>query len=264
MKHENCLEKEIELPVGFMLDGKGYKNITVREVAGVDEEVISQPEYKDDMPEAYMELIHRCIVSVDGRKTEKGVEIIPNKKQIKNLPIGVLQTIVLEIRKLSWGDDYTFEENCPKEGCGKKSDGIYDLSRLKILEGDPQIGVELRRGIALNGTGDVTRSIVLNYPNGHLMKAAFLLQQSRESTTDMTGIGEFMTDIVFHCIEKNKQGKPDLKMVRNMVRADRKVIVDTVMGGKAKAPGPVMEFALKCKKCGTGFEHRVNPMDFLA
>lgn len=263
MKHENCLEKDLDLPVGFNLDGKDYNRIKIREVAGTDEEFISQPEFRDDNAEAYMELIYRCIVSVEGLQTDKGDPIIPDKKQIKNLPIGVLQAIVLEIRKISWGDDYTFEESCSKKGCGKRSDGIYDLSRLKIQEGDPQIGVELRRGISLNGTGDVMRSIVLNYPNGHLMKAAFLLQKTRDSATDMTGMGEFMTDIVFHCIEKDAQGKPDINMVRKMTRADRKVIVDTVMGDKTKAPGPVMSFPLVCKKCGTAFEHVVNALDFL-
>ncbi len=264
MKHKNCLEKDVELVTGFVLDGTEHKNIKIREVAGTDEEVISQPEFKDDNPGVFMELIHRCIVSVEGLKTDGGDDIIPNKAQIKLLPIGVLEAIVLEIRKLSWGDEYTFEEACPKDGCGKKSDGIYDLTNLKIRGGDSTLNVTLRRGISLNGTGDITKDVKLNYPNGHLMKRAFEMQQSRDSNTDLTGVGEFMTDVIFHCIEKDEHGKPNKLMITEMARADRKVIIDSVLGDKAKAPGPIMDFSLKCKKCGTNFDHRVNPLDFLA
>ena len=264
MKHKNCLEKDIDLVTGFNLDGTEYKKIKIREVAGTDEEVISQPEFKDDNPGVFMELIQRCIVSVEGLKTDKGDDIIPDKAQIKYLPIGVLEAIVLEIRKLSWGDDYTFEEVCPKKGCGKKSDGVYDLTNLKIRGGDSTLKVTLRRGISLNGTGDITKEIELYYPNGDLMKRAFEMQQSRESNTDLTGVGAFMTDVICHWIEKDEHGKPDKAMITEMARADRKVIIDSVLGDKAKAPGPVMDFSLKCKKCGTDFNHRVNPLDFLA
>ncbi len=256
MRIENAetLEKELELEVGFQIGDSEYKKIIIRDVIGADEEAISTSEFKNNPSAMIIELIHRCLVEVNG------MEKLPDKNKIKKLPMFVLDTIILEMRKLCVGSKYSYKETCPKKDCKTINDKFIDLDTLEYKKEDLKINLTLVRGIRVKN--ELLKEAVINWPNGFIQERSLEVQDAREGDTDITGMGQFLTDVVFECIETVGGQLITKEQVKNMARVDRKIITDKVMGNSS--PGYVQDLKFKCSKCGGPIKHRVNGFDFLA
>lgn len=246
MKLENCLESEVTLPVDLMIDGKPYRKIVLREVVGLDEEAISQPAYKENAPAMIVELLYRCIADVEGAPR------LPNKKEIKNLPVGVLDFIVLELRKVSMGDDFNFTIACINEDCKKPLEGTIKISQIPMKEGSfEDKEVILERGVTVGGKR--LKKAIVRVPDGNIQEIFF-------KKSDFSKFGEVNTELISACLVSIDDQKVDKSTVSAMARIDRKKLSDMLKD----LPGPDTMVSLTCPSCGRQFEAPLNVFDFLA
>jgi hypothetical protein len=197
-----------------------------------------------------IELIYRCIAEVPG------AERLPSKKEIKSLPVGVLDSLVMEIRKLSVGDEIPFTAVCPaidKEGntCGQKDELVSLLSEIKMKPGSYELKkIPLERGVAVEGKK--LKVATIKCPDG-------FLQDQFSKQKDTFRFGEMSTDFIHACLVDIDGVKIDKATVSNMARIDRKKLSDEIK----KFPGPDTTANAKCSKCGKNYEVPLVIFDFL-
>lgn len=115
-----------ELPCGFV-DSAGalHTEIALRELTGAEEDLLAS---KQMAPfKKYNELLVRCTQRI-GTITDRG----QISAAVKGLPIGDRLFLLFAIRRVSIGDEYTFRETCPSEGCKSSERYTVHLSELEI------------------------------------------------------------------------------------------------------------------------------------
>jgi len=255
MKIENCLESEVKLECGLKINGKEFKNIIVREVVGYDEEAISQPKFKKNASGLIIELISRCIAEIPG------AERFPSQQELKDLPIGILDTLTLAIRKVTVGDDIEIKAFCPgfledaqgnRKPCKKPYEALISINDIEIKKGAyVPIEVILSRGIVYEGK--VLKKATLRLVDGNV-------QETFLKTTDFTKFGELSTEFIFKCVIDIDGVIPTEDMVRSMSSKDRRKITEALKN----APGPRTVHECICETCGEVWETPINILDFLA
>jgi hypothetical protein len=248
MKFEGCLESEFVFPEdGFIvIDSKPYPKAILREVIGLDEEAISQPQFKDDPPAMVIELLFRTISEVPG------CDKLPLRKDIKSLPIGVLDSMVLALRRVSLGDDILVKADCPNKDCNDKVEAMVNAEHIKFKEGSfkPRV-VTLTRGVMVEGKK--LKKVTLRPPDGFVQAKFF-------KAKDFTRFGEMNTDLIHACIVNIDGAVVGKEVVYTMARIDRKELSQAIQD----FPGLDTAAALTCGKCGEKFEAQIVILDFLA
>lgn len=246
MRIENTLEEDWKLAASLEVAGKKFNRVILREVIGYDEEAISQPKFKDKPTQMYIELISRCIAEVPG------TDQFPTRKELKDLPIGVLDGIILVLRRLSVGEDIEIRTACPNENCKKPYEDLKTIDELPQRKGsyDHKI-VPLDRGVIVEGKKLMKAKV--KPVDGHI-------QEEFIAKNDYSHFGELNTDLLYSCIVDIDGVKPTREMIQSMTRKDRKALSTAI----TDFPGPDVQIPCKCGYCGREFTHRVNPLDFLA
>jgi len=245
MRLENHLEAEMKLEEPLKMGDKTYDALIIREASGFDEEEVSQPKFKGNMGLIYGEIIFRCIAEVPG------AERLPTRAELKNLPSGVLDTILLGIRELSAGEEAHLIGKCPNKECGKDFDQTINLSDIEFTKGSYKSKMlELKRGI--NREGKTYKKAVIKVPDGNSQEV--LLKHK-----SLDEFGMIKTDIILSLIINIDGIKPSRDEVVAMSNMDRKAVLDAVKD----SPGPKTVFSITCGYCGTEFQHNLNVLDFL-
>jgi hypothetical protein len=249
MRYENTLEAEFVFPkeIKLKIAEQEFSRIIVREVNGFDEEIISQPRYKDNPAKMFQELISRCIAEVPGS------EGYPTKKELKDLPVGILDEIILKIRQLSVGDEFSVKAVCPIENCRKPEELIGSLDLIKRRKGSyaPK-KIKLQRGVVFEGKK--LNTALIKPPDGHMQEDLIGIKEG-----ELVKFGELSTGIIFSCLVSIDDIKPSREMVTSMVRVDRKLLSEEIQN----FPGPETVGDVACKSCGYEYEQQIPILDFL-
>jgi len=115
-----------ELPCGYVsADGTLHTEIALRELTGAEEDLLAA---KQITPfKKYNELLVRCTLRI-GTITDRGLL----SAAVKELPIGDRLFLLFAIRRVSIGEEYTFNETCPEDSCKKSERYTVNLSELDI------------------------------------------------------------------------------------------------------------------------------------
>lgn len=145
--------QEIKLLGGYLSkDGILYDRVMVREVSGVEEDLMA----KKDIPiRARIEgVVISCIKSflpakvqqVDLAELDVNVKVVPIedpkliRQAVIDLPANDRPFILLELRKLSPGPIFWYEASCPRERCQADQKKFTDLRLLKTTSAvDPYL-----------------------------------------------------------------------------------------------------------------------------
>jgi hypothetical protein len=115
-----------ELPCGHVgSDGMLHTEVALRELTGAEEDLLASKQMSAF--KKYNELLVRCTVRI-GTVTDRG----QISAVVKNLPIGDRLFLLFAIRRVSIGDEYTFNEACPNTACAKNERYTVKLSELDI------------------------------------------------------------------------------------------------------------------------------------
>lgn len=246
MRIEDVLEKRLPLPVPLKIGENSFSEIVIREVVGLDEEAISVPKFKNDHAGLMHELIHRCIQEVPGSDT------YPTVKELRKLPVAVLDMILIEIRKLSVGDDYELVSVCPNKKCAKGYEETVSMDSL----GDVSTGnfalrkVKLPRGVTVKG--EKQNEVTIRPVDGDA--------QSQFTKADIDEFGMLNTDLIHSCIVRLGKETPSKDVVSHMTRMDRKFISDVI----SSFPSFKTTHVCSCPKCNERWKVSINVLDFLA
>lgn len=126
---------KVTLPCGYLPEPGGpiYREVRIREMQGFDEDELSNPANARGS-KAFDVLLSRCLLSVEGvyekpdpHKADRRMEEIA-----RQLRLGDRYYLLLALRRLSLGDEYTVTMVCPS--CRKQSTFDLDLSDLKRID----------------------------------------------------------------------------------------------------------------------------------
>lgn len=139
-KVEKGKPKVFTLPCGYLTNEAVHKEVSIREMILMDENVLNDPDYQKDNA-AISELLARVIKRLGpienndtaGERSEFPQEpSMQMRSAVKLLYLGDIQYASLIMRMLSLGPEYHVQVTCP--GCGKRRPHVVDLSTIKKKE----------------------------------------------------------------------------------------------------------------------------------
>lgn len=239
-------ENIFELPIGVLdKDGNLHKEVEIVEMLGEDEEAVTDKKVAQNPSNVITTLLSRKI-----RRIGNITKITP--QLIKNMYTGDRDMCLMEIRKISLGNDMNFTIQCNDFNCKQKFEVTVDLEEdINVINWDKdedsifnteKIGYlpfELPDGYEDN-EGEVHKEGIIRLPNGDIEeKLALMLRQNA---------GKANTALLCACIQELGELKMvDTKVLRKMTRRDREYLTKLLRDAKC---GPDFQREVECPFCG--------------
>ena len=258
MRMEDYLEKTIPFPKGlkFQKNGINYTGIILRELGGLDEEIISKPEYRDSLVKIQGVALQRCIA---GLIDEAGKEVVteselPTLEELNKLPMAFIDLLFLELRSVTLGDTIVKSMKCPEKECDKRIEPSVNLEELRSETVGVDFGertVVLDRGLLHEGTRLKKAKVV---PVKAEVRAKLF-----SAGADLNDFGGTNSEFLYNSIVDIDGIVLTKDMVSNLKKADRVKIFEAVGGVKPFELS--REFV--CPYCKKSFAVEVDLLDFL-
>jgi hypothetical protein len=224
IKTESPSNLVVELPGGFITqEGSLINKAKVRELTGVDEEIIARSESE---AKALQVILQRGLEELGDKK--------PSENDLDALLAGDRDSIVLGIRCATFGNEAEYRLSC--DSCYEEQNIKIDLKtdiKYKKLE-DPykrtwEVGLKIGKAI-------------LAFPNG-------LVQKKLANNVSNKTVSELNTILLAGCVMSiNGISVTGTQDVLNLGMADREAIATELFEHN---PGPrLMEVNKACKACG--------------
>lgn len=207
-------ETHVALDRGILRDGTWQRTAEVRELTGADEEALAQAGTN------WTRIIDTLLT--------RGVRTVGNEFMTRALAdeliLGDRETLVLAIRRVSFGDSISYER-IPCPACEELIDVTFPLDQIPTVHlddpGAQEFAVELRHG----------RTAYLRLPTGADQRAVLALKDATTAAQNTTMIGRCLLRV--EGPDGDETGSAAL--ARELAMADRQTIVAFL----AKAqPGP--------------------------
>lgn len=126
LEEPKSTQSVFDLPCGFIdAAGELHTEVAVRELSGAEEDLLAQ---KQITPfKKFNELLSRCTLRL-GTITERG----RISAAVNSLTVGDRLFLLFAIRRISLGDGYTFDMECPNAECKAKKSYTIQLSSLEV------------------------------------------------------------------------------------------------------------------------------------
>jgi hypothetical protein len=221
----------VELPGGLVWGGQVYRQATVRELNGSDEEALSRAMKSNDAFHFLDVVIQRGTETVGGQRA--------TPELLGNMLIGDRDELLIAIRAATYGDEFAIEGwKCPH--CNGETDLKFslmnDLERVRLenpLE-ESQFEVTLRKG----------GKAVVRFPNG--------LDQKAASNKDWTA-SERNSELLRRCVRTIERDGKTIRIperpseINRLSIPDRQAILKEIT---EKQPGPrYMAVTFKHDEC---------------
>lgn len=225
----------VTLPGGLVINGEVYRQATVRELNGDDEEHIARAVLGN--PSRFQQaLLERGVVSIGPHKADEEL--------LDKLLLGDRSMLILGIRQATYGDTMDMDVVCSHCGVESKIRVTFaDDLPIKPLPWDArevEHEIELRNGVA-----------VVKLVTGSMQRYVYALEGKTTS--------ELNTHLFTKCVISinGEAVNGSLQNVRKLGMADRTIVLDWLIGND---PGPDYS-AIKhtCTVCG-----KETPLDLAA
>ena len=207
------------------------------------------PQFRDNPTMLVATLLARCIAEVPDAPR------LPTANELKRLPIGQTDLLILELRELTLGEDFMeYDALCPDKACRKPNPGTVLLANLRVEKLDIDTSeVVLDSGILQEGKK--LKKVTIKPVNGFIQEKFI-----KKKEADQNKFGEMSTELIQAVIVDINGIKVTRDMVSAMTRRDRKKI----QGAIESMQGPSAEIIVNCRGCGNDFKYTLNVLDFLA
>ena len=147
-------------------DGVIHKEFTLREMTGKDEEAIHKPDVKSNGSKVVSVLLSRCVTRI-GTLTPKSLGKQKWEELIKSLLTGDQDYMLIQLRKMSIGDEIELNHVCPNKDCKAKLNTVLSIDELEVIpfSGERVIEFELPRGYK-DKKGVLHKTGTLRLPTG--------------------------------------------------------------------------------------------------
>lgn len=244
-----------ELEVGHKDEsGKVHKEVEIRDLTGFDEEQISKPEVRGNIGKLITTLLSSVVVRIGDLTPKEVTSKAKWEKIFRKLPMGDRDRIMLEIRKLSNGDEIELDMKCPH--CKGKIKHVVEIENDiedRALEVDAYaIPFELPKGLK-NKDGELCKTGFIRLPDGE--------DQDQLDAIARKNPGQANTTLLTRVInELDGYGKISLADLRKMSVRDRDYLIK-LLGENSY--GPKFEISFPCPSCMEDIEAGVHPVNFL-
>jgi len=221
-------DNEVILPGGLVVDGEVYKKARVRELNGEDEEILARAMNADNPSRYYHLILERGVTHIGPLET--------NGKLLNTLLLGDRSTLVLAVRRATFGDDLDLDIICSHCALEAKIrihlDTEIEIRPLNWDVREQYQSVELRGGVEAR----------VRLADGADQEFIYSLVNKTEA--------DLNTELFLRCVEsidgENVQG--NRKRIRSLGMADRKTLSDWLID---KQPGPQYDtIKHTCTACG--------------
>ena len=244
-------EEVYELLAGYTdKDGVTHKEFTMREMTGRDEEAIHKGDVKNNSSKVASLLLSRCITSI-GTLTPKSVGAKKWDDIIKSLYVGDQDYMLLQLRKISVGEELEVNHVCPNCKAKLKTTVPIDELEIKPFKGVKSIEFTLPRGYK-DKHGEVHKTGTMRLPNGLDREILTPLAKSnlaRAETVMLTRLCKFSDDMP---IDESVMGDLSIR--------DREYLQKLLQEHNF---GVSLETEVTCDSCGETFTGAFNATNFL-
>lgn len=228
----------VTLPGGLIdFDGKLHTEAVVRELNGADEEALAKPEVTKNLGRFMQLLLQRGVTRIGPHEN-------PSNAILGSLLLGDRDTLLLAIRRATYGNDLEMQVDCP--ACSTTLDVKYDLSTdipVKKMD-DP-----------------MQRSFVTRTRDGAELVATLAIGADAEAILNAGNktVPEINTMLLTRCLSTPAGNPLSLDAVRRLGIQDRHRFVDELTD---RQPGPqYQKLELECTTCAKQFPLPLSIVD---
>ena len=241
-----------DLLVGYK-DGEGeiHTEVEIREIKGSDEEALAEGNIRNNLGKIVTELLYNCVERV-GTITEGEVGERKWRKIMDSLYIGDRDLILLELRKLTYGNEMEMQGGCTK--CGADLMVDIEMDEIKIeqpAEDVEEIPFTLPRGYR-DEDGQIHKKGAITLPRGKDQQVLFNVMRKNP--------GRANTMLLTKTVTRLGNTKIKAKTFREMGKMDREFLLEKVQESKF---GPDFNWDLMCPECGSDITVGINPINFI-
>lgn len=219
-----------ELPCGYLApDGELLTEVQVREITGVEEDMLAAKNIPGG--KKITQLLGNCLERL-GPMTDKPMLV----QRARDLLIGDRVFLMLAIRRVTLGDDFPFERECPK--CEHKSLYTVNLGELEVRKmADPK--KRTHEGVLPSGKP----------VRWHSMTG------KEEETLSKVGNTDALSASILVRLDMVGGGPPSMKVIKAMSMRDREWLRDKFDDTEG---GVDTTLQLTCPECGGEFEDQLD------
>lgn len=234
-------------------DGITHKEFTLREMTGKDEEAIHKSDVKNNGSKVVSTLLTRCVSSI-GTLTPKSVGGRHKWEEIiKSLLVGDQDYMLIQLRKLSIGEEIEVNHVCPNKDCKAKLHTVLSVDELEIVpfQGERVIEFELPRGYK-DRKGVLHKTGTLRLPTG----------LDREILTPLarTNLAKAETVLLTRLCKFDDGAYIDDDVMGSLSIRDREYLQKLLQEHNF---GVKLETEVVCDSCGESFTGSFNASNFI-
>ncbi|HKY01864.1 MAG TPA: hypothetical protein VJM53_04870 [Burkholderiales bacterium] len=226
--------RRVSLPGGILHEGKRYKDVTLRELTGADEEILCGSFVNG--AQQVTALLARAIAGVEGCPAPVDIGMT------ENMLVGDRDYLLLRLRQIEVGDLVHEVVRCRNTACAHKVDVEFLISEIPVRKVD-ELAATLETSLV--DEQSKTQRARLRFPTG----------------ADLDAIAEFLpgnpgaanTRLYARVLDKLEgQSATDEETVRRLPLRLRAQLATFIANN---APGPDLAVDIACPHCGTDMSY---------
>lgn len=234
----------VQLPAGIIKDGKVYRDAEIIPMTGLTRKSLAREDVQSSPHKVTDVLILQCLRRI-GPVTSPG-------KILGDLLVGDRDFLMLEIRRISMGDDINVTIEC--ESCKKKIDVKFSIGELEIIRFADD-AYEVRDGVRVFRikSQNPKLDVLCRFATGEDQKAAASLLQKNPV--------EFIFKMYSRCVLEwdGKVGPFEPKFFEQLPVS---VLDEFEKKFGSETPGPILRQSVPCPVCASGIDFTFQGSDF--
>jgi hypothetical protein len=251
---QTAWQETVVLPVGYVEEGNGrvYREATLRKMTGNEEALLADPKLRSNGGKLITALLGSCVTALEE------VEKI-NPADIRRLFSADRNYLLLELRRLTFGDEMEAHYRCPR--CQGVTTAIEDLAALEVRRVDdcdtsPEIPVILQDGYR-DPDGRWHHELVFGLPTGEDEEAAGSHRDGNPARQRDALLARCLKQV--GDLESRRIQAMGIRILAEISMADRRLIQKALDDA---APGPDLTRRVICDHCGEEYRTTLDMNHF--
>ena len=243
----------VTLPVGYLseTDGQLFRQATLRKMTGKEEALLSDPTLRSNGGKLITALLSNCVTALEGVQPVEA-------DTIRQLTSADRNFLLLELRRLTFGDEMEAHYRCPK--CQGVTTVLENLSDLEVRQTEngsiPKIAVTLQDGYQ-DPDGTWQSDFVFQLPTGEDEEVAAGRRDANPTRQRDALLSRCLHQV--GDLEDKRIRALGSRILSDLSMGDRRLIQQAM---DAQAPGPDLTRSILCSHCGEEYRTALDMSRF--
>lgn len=251
-QHNPTWQTTTELPVGYLneADRTITRQVTLRKMTGREEALLADPKLRGNSGKLISALLANCVVSIAGIN-----QVNPNI--IRSLASGDRNFLLLELRRLTFGDELPARYRCPScQGITEVWENLSELETKQAEDAAQEIQVVLKDGYQ-DPDGNWQYDVCLRLPNGEDEEVAAGRRDTNPTRQRDALLARCLTRV--GDLEERRIRALGVRILADLSMPDRRLIQKALDDA---APGPDLTREITCQHCGEVYQAGLDMSNF--